>query len=277
MSNYRKTLSAIALLLLGILACKGPSKPTVEILAPVNGSRVQLGEHLDVEYRATDALAIVRVELEVDGQIVDFENSPEPEGQPSMSGLLRWTPSTPGVHALMVYAHNRNGIVSDQVAIEIIVEEGAGAESTVTIPLTRTTPTPLTHRGVPTVTTYPGTPTVTIGAPVPSPSPTPSQVNLSLINNSGVEVCDVRISAPGAPWGENWLVGDTRLAPGESMTWSISPGQYQLWARDCNGETLSITMLQAIQASWEWVISPPPTPPPLPPRPPGPPRPTPTW
>ncbi|HUV88008.1 MAG TPA: Ig-like domain-containing protein, partial [Anaerolineae bacterium] len=111
MPNRRKMLSAIvALLALGMLACsmdiggEAPSKPTVEIVSPASGARVPVGQELEVQYRATDAVAVVRVELEMGRQIVDLQNSPTAEGQPSLSGILRWTPSTAGVYTLLVYA-----------------------------------------------------------------------------------------------------------------------------------------------------------------------------
>jgi hypothetical protein len=117
----------VLLLTSSILACSmsigGASKPTAEILTPPSGTQVALGEQVQVEYRASDAVAVVRVELEVGGQIVDSQNSPVREGQPSMTGVLRWTPTTPGTHILIVYAYNRERIVSDAVAVNIIVME----------------------------------------------------------------------------------------------------------------------------------------------------------
>ncbi|HUV90575.1 MAG TPA: Ig-like domain-containing protein, partial [Anaerolineae bacterium] len=139
MPNRRKMLSAIvALLALGMLACsmdiggEGPSKPTVEIVSPASGARVAVGQELEVEYRATDAVAVVRVELEVERQIVELQSSPTAEGQPSLTGILRWTPTTAGVHTLLVYAYNQDGVSSDGVGVEIIVGEGGAPEATAT-------------------------------------------------------------------------------------------------------------------------------------------------
>lgn len=139
MLNRRKMLLGCVLLLtVGILACgvdmggEGPAKPTVEILSPASGSRVALGQEVEVQYRATDAVAVVRVELEVERQIVDLQSSPTAEGQPSLSGILRWTPTTAGVHTLLVYAYNRDGVSSDGVRVEIIVGEGGAPEATAT-------------------------------------------------------------------------------------------------------------------------------------------------
>ena len=149
MSDSRKTLLGIALLLtVGILACgvdmggEGPSKPTVEIVSPASGARVAVGQELEVQYRATDAVAVVRVELEMGRQIVDLQNSPTAEGQPSLSGILRWTPSTAGVYTLLVYAYNRDGVSSEGVGVEIIVGDG-GAPGVTTTPLSETPTQPM--------------------------------------------------------------------------------------------------------------------------------------
>ena len=67
--THRQWLYMVVLLLVGgALACVGgQQKPSVEILSPPSGSQVALGEEVSVEYRATDATAVVRVELEVGG------------------------------------------------------------------------------------------------------------------------------------------------------------------------------------------------------------------
>lgn len=142
MSDYRRrTLLSIALLLgLSVLACnigaptEESSRPTVEILSPPSGSRVSVGEEVEVLYRATDSIAVVRVELQVEGQTVDLQSSPTSEGQPSLTGILRWTPTTAGVYTLLVYADNRDEVGSEGVGVEIIVEEGISSEATASPP-----------------------------------------------------------------------------------------------------------------------------------------------
>jgi hypothetical protein len=200
MSKYRRTLLAIAMLLaVGVLACTidigagGASKPTVEILSPPSGSRVELGEDVEVQYRATDALAVVRAELEADGRIVAVDRSPAAEGQPSMTGILRWTPTTPGTHTLLVYAYNRDGMTSDAVGLSIAVASASPTPAPPTpirapapatlVPPTPTpvppTPTPMpptpTHTSVPPA---PASPTNTPEPPTPVP-PTPTHTAIS--------------------------------------------------------------------------------------------------
>lgn len=141
MSDHRRTLLPIALLLaLSVLACSigaptvESSKPTVEILSPPSGSRVSAGEEVEVLYSATDAIAVVRVELEVEGQMVDLQTSPTSKGQPSLTGILRWTPATAGVYTVLVYAYNRDEVGSEGVGVRIMVEEGISPEATASPP-----------------------------------------------------------------------------------------------------------------------------------------------
>jgi hypothetical protein len=131
MKHYRKVLILVMVLILGgILACVptggGGAKPVVEVLSPPSGTRVAAGEEVEVQFQATDEKAVVRVELEVDGEVVDTQTSPSAEGQPSFKGLLRWTPTTPGSYNLMVYAYNSDRVGSAGVGLEIEVSEGTG-------------------------------------------------------------------------------------------------------------------------------------------------------
>lgn len=127
MLNCRRILFVVALLLVGgILACMEPSKPSVEILSPPSGIQVAVREQVEVQYRANDEVAVVRVEMEVNGQIVDSQNSPTAEGQPSLTGLLRWTPTEAGTYSLSVYAYNRDRAASDSVGVTITVGEVQG-------------------------------------------------------------------------------------------------------------------------------------------------------
>ncbi len=177
MWDYRRTLFALGLLLaVGVLACTidlgaGASKPIVEIISPPSGSRVELGEEVEVQCRAVDEVAVVRVELEADGRIVAVDRSPAADGQPSLTGILRWTPTTPGTHTLLAYAYNRGGMTSDAVGLSITVASASAtpAPPTPTHELAPPTPVPPT----PTDTPVPATPTHSPVPPTPAP-PTPT-------------------------------------------------------------------------------------------------------
>jgi hypothetical protein len=181
MSQYRTIVLALGLLLAaGVLACSidlgtgEARKPMVEILSPPSGSQLELGEELEVQYRAVDEVAVVRVELEADGRIVAVERSYQSEGQPSMTGTLRWMPTTPGSHTLLVYAYNRDHVMSDAVGVSIIV---APPPPTLMVP--PPTPTETLAPPAPTETQVPptavsATPTHTSVPPTPAP-PTPTR------------------------------------------------------------------------------------------------------
>jgi len=169
MKRYRKGLILVMVLIFGgILACSptgdGGAKPVVEILSPPSGSRVAAGEEVEVQFRATDEKAVVRVELEVEGEIVDTQTSPSAEGQPSLTGLLRWTPTTPGSYSLMFYAYNSDRVGSTGVGIEIEVTEGAGPVVATPTPEDVSTPT------------LPPTPETTVG---PGPGGLPFEDDFS--------------------------------------------------------------------------------------------------
>ncbi len=127
MPKDRRALLAIALLAAGIFACSldigRPSNPIVEILSPPTSADITVGHQLEVQHRAANAVGVVRVELEVDGQIVGAENSPVPGGQPSLMGILPWQPPSSATHSLTVCAYNRDRF-SDPLGLKIIIAEG---------------------------------------------------------------------------------------------------------------------------------------------------------
>jgi hypothetical protein len=95
--KVRRARLAIALLAAGVFSCSldigRPSNPIVEILSPRRSADIALGHQRELQHRAANGVGVVRVELEVDGQIVGAQNSPLPEGQLSLISILRWTPT----------------------------------------------------------------------------------------------------------------------------------------------------------------------------------------
>jgi hypothetical protein len=203
MLNYRRTVLLLGLLITAsALACsldfgaKEPSKPLVEILSPLNNSQVALGEEVTVQCRVVDETGVSRVELETDAVIVAVQRSDQAQVQTSMRATLPWTPTAPGLHTLLVYAYNTDGVVSDAVGVTIEVTT-SDATPTVLLSLpteTATLPVPSDKAAFPTptetrtaATPEPPTPTNTVVPPTvapptatitpPSPTPTPRQVS----------------------------------------------------------------------------------------------------
>jgi hypothetical protein len=174
------------LVLAAAFACgPTPSKPTVVVVAPPNGSRVAIGQAVEVQFRAEDAKAVAWVTMEVDGANVATLQSPVAGGQTPLEGILRWTPSKVGMFTLMLTASNADGQDSDPAAVTIeVVEASAGLPNPTavpTIPPQPTRPAPTTKPGAPTavptamptaVPTKPGAPTA-----VPTKPPTAVPTN----------------------------------------------------------------------------------------------------
>lgn len=281
MTNSQKILVAAVLLLVGgALACTGgPQKPSVEILSPPSGSQFALGEEVSVQYRATDATAVVRVELEVGGAVVAAQNSPVPEGQPVMNGILDWTAQEAGSYTLVIRAYNKDRVASDPVGVSITVGEGEAVPgSTVTISLliqdgtrapessatattaeaTASTP-PLTPS--PTSTRPPAVPTATPTRPAPTatqpPPPTATQgpvaAKIELINNSGEEVYYVHFASPFHNFGEDQLGSDTVYA-GNNYILNVYAGNYRLQAVAGDGYVLDDRSGVDVRDHYDWVI-----------------------
>jgi hypothetical protein len=170
------------LVLAGAFACApSPSKPTVQVLAPPNGSQIAVGQVVEVQFRAEDAKAVAWVTMEVDGANVATLQSPVAEGQTPLEGILRWPPSKAGTFNLVLTANNVAGQYSDPAAVTIqVVEASAGLPEPTAVPTIQSQPTkpaPTTKPGaltaVPTaVPTKPGAPTA-----VPTKPPTAVPTN----------------------------------------------------------------------------------------------------
>jgi len=79
-----------------------------------------------------------------------------------------------------------------------------------------------------------------------------SPVNLTLVNQTSMEICEVYVSAEDSnEWGENLLADQAPLASGESRIFEKNPGTYDLMVR--NGE--SVTMLSIAKFSSDIAIS----------------------
>ena len=283
MTNVRRVLGAAVLLLVGgALACVGgPQKPSVEILSPPSGSQVALGEEVSIEYRAADATAVVRVELEVGGAVVGAQNSPVPEGQPIMNGVLNWTAVEAGNYTFIVRAYNRDRVASDPVGVSITVGGGEAVpgstvtislliqggtptpESSATVPPTEATATRPLSTPSPSQTRPPAAPTATSTRPAPTPTqpppppPTPTQgpvpARIELINNSGEDVVFVHFASPFHNFGDDQLGSDT-ISPGNNYIFNVYAGSYRLQAVAGDGYVLDDRSGADIHGQYEWVV-----------------------
>ncbi len=139
----RKGLLVVPLLLLGLaLACNLPSGgggPTVVITAVIadslSGSQMSVGKTVEVAYRAESAQGLARVDLLVNGQVVDTQNAPLPRGAQPVEGTLRWVPQAPGSYTLFLTAYDTAGQAGSSSSITIQVISAGGDGGTVAPPV----------------------------------------------------------------------------------------------------------------------------------------------
>lgn len=139
---------AILMLSLGTLACnlvqnRPPTPvvtatspagaPTVTINSPTNGSEVVRGQEVLVQSTAQDTIGVTRVELRVNGFIVNTVPSESPLGDRQFSVIQPWTPLEIGPATLEVVAYR--GSIASQPARATVNVRASAAQITATAPL----------------------------------------------------------------------------------------------------------------------------------------------
>jgi hypothetical protein len=86
------------------------ARPLVLISSPRHGERVEVGEPVTVQALARDeAERVVRVELWVDGELLEAQRTAASGGISPFPLLTDWQPLSPGAHTLIVRAFNTQG------------------------------------------------------------------------------------------------------------------------------------------------------------------------
>ncbi len=85
------------------------SRPLVLINAPLNGDQLETGQRVTVRAIARDETNLTRVELWVDGELLEAETSSLPGGISPFPLLVPWQPQAVGNHTLTVRAFNTQG------------------------------------------------------------------------------------------------------------------------------------------------------------------------
>lgn len=130
--------------------------PTVAIGAPLPGATLPLGVEAQVLLSASDATGVSRIDLLVDGVVVDTFTTANPAGEPQVAAQLGWTPNTPGAHALTATAYRPDGTASAPAVVAVAVASIAAGSAP-----------PTAAASLP--------PSVTAEPSSPSPAPTPSR------------------------------------------------------------------------------------------------------
>ncbi len=126
---------SVALAGLAFLALAQPAtRPTVLIQTPHDGARVQIGTDTSIRAVARDESKIKRVELWVDGTLVDADSSEAPGGISPFPVQLNWRPTISQAHTVTVRAFNSRGERSqgsiDVRAVEIADQDRDGVPDT---------------------------------------------------------------------------------------------------------------------------------------------------
>jgi hypothetical protein len=164
-------------------------QPTISVSSPVNGAVVPLGAPVAVVSSATDAVGVSRIDLAVDGVVVDSYSTPGSVGQPNVAAQLSWTPAAAGAHALAAIAYRPDGTASAPAVIAVsVTDTGASFAATPSTSFGLPTVAPPSNE-LPTIepapTVDPVTPTLTptvrpTRRPRPTVTPTPDLVYIDV-------------------------------------------------------------------------------------------------
>lgn len=95
----------IALVAVLLLGPRETARPTTTIRLPADGTVVSLGDYVRVEFTASSADGITRVELRRLGRVINTVRAP---GQPTFQGWFEYAANTTGTHELEVVAWSGN-------------------------------------------------------------------------------------------------------------------------------------------------------------------------
>ena len=99
-------LGALAYWYFMVPTAEAETRPTVLIDSPSQGDEVVIGQEVEVFATGTDPGKIARMELWVDGQLVQSQASALPGGTSPFPIMVMWVPDTPGNHTIVVRAYN---------------------------------------------------------------------------------------------------------------------------------------------------------------------------
>jgi len=82
----------------------------------------------------------------------------------------------------------------------------------------------------------------------------PCETSLTIVNNSPVPICNMRIGIGESVYtGWNW-VGADHIQPGDSLTVALRPDKYFIRAEDCDSTWLRSEVDVDISGDWIWTV-----------------------
>jgi hypothetical protein len=93
-------------------------------------------------------------------------------------------------------------------------------------------------------------------APIQTEAPLPSGGGVNIANESGETICYLYISPTTSDeWGEDWLGSAGTIASGETRSFDVDPGDYDLRVEDCDTSRISEVFGVSISGSgFNWAI-----------------------
>jgi len=209
----------LMMVVLALVACGGPSKPTVTLTSMSSSTPVE-NQQVTLQVSASDAKGVARIELTEGSDVLAEANATPP--QKSVVVPLTWR-AVQGQHTLTVRAINTDNLSSDPVTVAMNVAPA---------PQPTAMPGPLPAPTAPPQPTKPGAPTA-----VPQPGP---------CTNNSQFVADVTVP-DGTPWvphqtfNKVWRVRNTgtctwsnaytlTFVSGEAMTGATAVGMNKVVA-----------------------------------------------
>ncbi len=113
------------------------SKPSVQIIAPLEGDEIVVDTRVLVSITATDTVGVTRAQLFVDGQIVKTVPSEAAAGEQVFDAVLDFTPRTVGDIEVSVVAY-RASIPSDEAVVLLTVRATSAQVTSTPIPQPQT-------------------------------------------------------------------------------------------------------------------------------------------
>lgn len=95
--------------------------PEVQITAPQGTKDAELGAPITIQGVATDDVAVTRVELVVDNQLLTFVKPDQPGGVTPFAVALPWTPTSTGAHTIVLRAYDNQNQSDDSLRYTIHV------------------------------------------------------------------------------------------------------------------------------------------------------------
>lgn len=95
--------------------------PEVQITAPQGTKNAELGAPLVIQGVATDDVAVTRIELVVDNQVITFVQPDQPGGVTPYAVAIPWTPTTTGAHNVVLRAYDNQNQSDDSLRYTIHV------------------------------------------------------------------------------------------------------------------------------------------------------------